>query len=127
MKRIFLLAIAIALMTIGSASAQRVRVNNFTPFGIRPDVVVRGNNFGHNNAVIVRPGFNGSSVFINSFGGFNTRRSTVFVNPFFTPTVVFPPASPVIVDPTAIYGLNPFGVGYGGYSYGSFGTGHCGW
>lgn len=115
MKRIFLLAIAIALMSLSTASAQRVRTT-FNPLGIRPDVVVRG---GHNpNVVINGFGHNGGAVFVNSFGGFNNHRSTVFVQPSFfapsfVPTQVFiAPQSPVFVSPTSIYG----GYGYGGFS-----------
>ena len=108
MKRIFLLAIAIALMSLSAASAQRVRINSFTPFNLRGDVVVRG---GHNPNVVIN-GFshNGGAVFVNSFGGFNNHRSTVFVQPSFFapafgPTQVFiAPQSPRFVSPTSIYG-----------------------
>lgn len=116
MKRIFLLAIAIALMSLSAASAQRVRVNAFG------GVVVRDNG-GHRNRgndvfVNVNGNHGGGAVFVNSFGGFNNHRSTVFVQPSFfapsfVPTQVFiAPQSPVFVSPTSIYG----GYGVGGFS-----------
>lgn len=126
---VFLLAIAIALMSLSTASAQRVRVNNFTPFNIRPDVAIRGgggvnvnvggfNNFGHR----------GGAVFVNSFGGFNNHRSTVFVQPSFFQPAFFPPAqvfvapqSPVFVSPTSLYGFG----GYGGFQTFSTFSGGC--
>lgn len=131
MKRIFLLAIAIALMSLSTASAQRVRINNFTPFNVRGDVVVRG---GHNpNVVINGFGHRGGAVFVNSFGGFNNHRSTVFVQPSFfapsfVPTQVFvAPTSPVFVGPSSIssFGYGGYG-GYGGFSTFNTFSGGCG-
>lgn len=105
--RILLVAIAIALMSFAASAVQaggvNVRLNRFTPFGIRPDVAVRG----HGGNVNVQ---------VNGFGGVNVNafrvngfRSNVFFVP--QPQAVF--VTPHFIAPSS-YGFQSFGFSGGG-------------
>lgn len=101
-------ALAAMLLVASSASAQRVRVNRFTPLGIRPDVAVR-----NGGAVAVN---------VNAFGGVHVNafraRPTVIVNGFGQPLVV--QSAPIVVAPVATTFVAPTAI-YGGFGFQSFG------
>lgn len=116
-NRIFLLAIAIALMgfTASTSNAQRVRVNSFTPFGLRPDVAIRN---GRGNVNVNVNGFGGVNVNAFRVNGFRS-------NVFFVPQSQAVLVTPQFLSPVNSFGFQSFGVGgcaSGFNSFSSFGS-----